>query len=48
VIVPSVAERLKQLKNVKFDSIDAGHLMPIEKPQETAYFVTECISGYET
>ena len=48
VIVPNVAERLKQLGNVKFESIDAGHLMPMEKPQETASFVTECISRYET
>ena len=48
VIVPNVAERLKQLKNVQFNSIDAGHLMPMEKPQETAAFVRECISRYET
>jgi pimeloyl-ACP methyl ester carboxylesterase len=48
VIVPNVAERLAQLRNVKFESIDAGHLMPMEKPQETASFVTECISRYET
>ena len=44
----TVAERLKQLRNVKFESIDAGHLMPMEKPQKTASFVTECISRYET
>ena len=47
VIVPNVAERLKQLRNVKFESIDAGHLMPIEKPRETASFVTESISRCE-
>ena len=48
VIVPNVAERLKQLRNVQFESIDAGHLMPMEKPQETASFVTQCISRHET
>ena len=45
VIVPTVAQRLRQLKSVHFQSIDAGHLMPIEKPLETAAFVTDCLSG---
>ena len=48
VIVPNVVERLERLTNVQFEAIDAGHLMPMEKPQETAAFVTECISRYET
>ncbi len=48
VIVPSVAERLRKLKRVHFQTIDAGHLMPIEKPQETAAFVTDCISSHQS
>ena len=47
VIVPTVAKRLKKLEYVNFQTIDAGHLMPIEKPSETAVFVTECISCRE-
>ena len=48
VIVPTVAERLKKVKQINFQTIDAGHLMPLEKPAEVAAFVTECISRDET
>ena len=47
VITASVAKRLKQIPNLNFQSVDAGHLMPLEKPQETAAFVTKSILSHE-
>ena len=48
VITPKVAERLSRIPTVDYHTLDAGHLLPMERPEETAAFVTECISRYET
>jgi len=45
VIVPKVAERLRKLERVHFETIEAGHLLPMEKPVETAAFVIDAISA---
>ena len=43
VITPAVAERLQGYPNLKMEMMDAGHLLPMEKPLETAAFVTRVI-----
>lgn len=43
VVTPAVAERLRGYSNVQMEMIDAGHLLPMEKPAETAAFVTRVI-----
>ena len=48
VITPAVAERLSQIPTVDYHTLEAGHLLPMERPADTAAFVTECISRYET
>ena len=48
VITPAVAERLSRIPTVDYHTLDAGHLLPMERPKETAAFVTECIFRYET
>ena len=43
VITPAVAARLQGYPNLKVEMMDAGHLLPMEKPLETATFVTRVI-----
>ena len=43
VITPAVAERLRGYSNLQIEMMDAGHLLPMEKPLETAAFVTRVI-----
>jgi pimeloyl-ACP methyl ester carboxylesterase len=43
VVTPSVAARLRGYDNLCVEMMDAGHLLPIEKPIETAAFVSRVI-----
>ena len=43
VITSAVADRLRGYSNLHLEMIDAGHLLPMEKPIETAAFVTRII-----
>jgi len=43
VITRAVADRLRSYANLQVAMIDAGHLLPMEKPIETAEFVTNAI-----
>ena len=43
VITPAVVERLRGYPNLQMEMMDAGHLLPMEKPLETAAFVTRVI-----
>ncbi len=45
VITPSVADRLKAIARVDFHALEAGHLLPLEKPAETAALVRQFIAG---
>ncbi len=46
VITPKVANRLRSIKQIDFHTLDAGHLLPMEKPQETAGFVINCLGQH--
>ena len=43
VITSAVVERLRGYPNLQVKMMDAGHLLPMEKPLETAAFVTRVI-----
>lgn len=44
VITPSVADRLRAIPRVDFHALEAGHLLPLEKPSETAALVRQFIT----
>ena len=45
VVTPTVAARLRGYDNLCVEMMDAGHLLPMEKPIETAAFVSRVIKN---